>query len=1618
MIPLFGYCVPPYDADICTIEDFADAIDAAELSECLEECRADLHENGDELLEDLYFCWRKERCEAISNPAGSLCSRLQEYLDALDCDPGAITCEFITFCADSEWDCDDLQAIIDCVEEEIGCALTEEQAAAIATCLGCEPPGCCHPIDGSTAEYASCSTDGAVQCDQDCDGDVDCDDLRAFVNAAEACTGEPLERDEIIDVVCVYMEACGAGNGDLCDEFMNCLEGILREHLGEETEGLSNEEYQHFNGSEGSCTDCGGGGGGGEDPLPPCAEPPVEDEDGDDMCDGPNGDGCDGCGDASGQHSSERNAFGTELRTGDQMLSATDVSISVDGEPFNISRAYRSNPDYECEGGVGNKWTLSEHRWLEYDSGGGTVTLRGLASTAPQMPYNLIAGGEVAWPGPNTKTLNATNDGTDDVWRIREPGRWEEDYYRDAEEPALEGRLKEFRDAHGNKRVYTYLIYVVDEEASHAILTRIDLFNKDNTKQAVVHFRSDLNRVAPTIGNIREIRTVRFNSGQGFTTEYVWYTYVGDVATSADVGIAGDLAQVIRRTRVDRDASGQSLPWREEITQYRYHREEGGSAGARDYVWDGVDSQVKMVIEAEQVEFWAQVANASEDPPVLPRAAAEALLDMDDDAELWGTDPNEVLLVDLAATVYEDYSGDFLNTMYAQSNCGCGGTGASGIKVTNQRQVYTPSGGNTGDGWSMRTTESEWDEGETEWVIFRRTVYDIERQGPDPAPDPDERDRYLVNKVVQGDFVEGIPARQWVTRYIYDEDTRRQAYEYTPAAITSYALASGGSPPTVDVDEAAGLVHGMEHDGDKRLVGRYVIDGFDISSEDLDDFTQIEGIEYGDADGGGSEWDIGGAKDNARDHLVSRRTRHRTGSGSPTADELEVTKFYYGFHAADAIAWIETVVEAELAGENGPGGTFHSYQLLDTAGRGTWSRAADGSLTKVTFDADTGAVTSVTRNHDGTGLPSGGGAYDGMTDAIGDWDTDARHADGGLLTTTYIHDLLGRVQATIGPSGVASYTLREMRAWPQRPGLLYYATVSLPHEYDPGETTAKHAGPASVTWHNAGGAAIGSSQFDLADEPYGAPVTTGYTLEVSDWNDEGTELARSAVVNDVTGKVTERIAWHDVAGNRSYTTRFEYDLRGRLEYTFSPVGTVTQQVYDVRDRVIETKVGIEDAGEPSGMLTVAQTFYDGIDGGGDPDDVQGVGNGNVTFVKQYIDGSTTRATKYWHDFRDRGYKTVNALPPHDFIVFDNLDRAIERGVFTTEPDAIDDDDRLSYSRTFHSQRGLVYLTQTAIDPDAETLEYLESHSWFDEVGRTVASWSPTGPAQRTTYDGLGRAVVIYTCDHVKTEVGSGSYAEVYDAANHEAYVDEDVVFQETHTRYIEDDDYTDSAYAGLVDLMTTHLRTHAAVDADTGDLASMKSDAGDDVNVITTYAATFYDEPNRPIRSVNYGTNLSGGWVHDPSTSGDPVPTVTQESEPDWDTGEAWIVTHTDYGARGLVERTTDPKGFETKVFFDDLSRQIAVVENWDNVAIDDWNETDERWDLTGFALADQQNARGDDLHLRRQRRGGEADRAPVRRRRRRADPGDRVHLRRDDGPIAGFGNQLQRPPPRDALPR
>ncbi len=1203
---------------------------------------------------------------------------------------------------------------------------------------------------------------------------------------------------------------------------------------------------------------------------------------------------CEGSIDGNGDRPRNKSDEPVYLFAGHKVESTTDLVVPLPGADFRVIRYYASNPEFAGAGLIGEGWTLSVFEYTVWEESGPVQVI--------EVPWTGPFRCPPVGPGPHyiplafplaidrtTITIDAVEY---DVWRRVEPARLTR-YYIDSPADPRNGLVLMEEDWYGNKIFYEYTNFGAEDDIPRLATIYLGGTPAEDDEVAQIRFVWDLDH---PMGRLLNMHCVRRVEGAWQEAERVSYVYQAD-GVYDHLGSPGDLIQVIHRRRVEQVEEG-ARPWHERIAQYRYHRE-GVTPGTGDerLEVEGGNHQLKMVINPEQIEYIAQKRNEESGGTLYPvismalREAAADLLAAEDDDEVFSPSVGDPLdLIDLAAKIigYQTEGDGRILTQFLQTGgCGCSGGSAQGLKQSYEYFTH----GNNDEIRTVRIEETLFDEDAYD-LACRTIYYDLEgRQaedssGPYTAP-------YLVSKAI---VEPGENGRKWVWHYEYESD-RTLEFMMTPSAMASYTPANSQYAASYAAHTDEGLVYAFTHDNRRREETRL---GEGKHSSAVGDYTLISKTTY----------------NATREWLPDSIERFRV-AGSTDADDVEKTIFEYGFFSStDRVAWTRVKTEAELVGENGPGisgGYYESYELYDDSGLNLVSRAADHSLVTREYGASSGSVTKVTRNADPEDLDdilAASGTYHGLT--YSGW-TD-RFVDGGSVETRYEYDLLGRQTKRTAPGGIDTYTVRESRTIDARPYLLYYAEVSLPHKEG-----SDFNGDATVDWFSAGGEVIGTSSYGVDSTGFDPP---DYALT--------DELGRSRTTHLLSGLVEKREDWHDLDQD-PYVTAFTYDEAGRLRTTTDPVGTITENsLYDVLNRVLQVQVGQSS----QSMVTVAEYFYDFDHDGTPGSPEQGLGNGNLTYVREHVDGSTVRDTLRDFDFRDRPDTTRNPNPPHETVVYDNLDRVIERSVF----DALPAGNRGLFVKTHYSQRGLVYRQSIATDPTSGSPEFLQTNSWFDPNGRTVVQWSPNSPIIKREFDGLGRTKASYVVrDATLYSYGPGRNGTppIDDDGSLSPSLPYDIVLEQTEYEHSADD---------RLEFVTALRRVHD--DASTAGPLTYNGGGGTALGV-PSYVGHYYDAFNRRIRTVNIGSNDT---TDDRFSSGNAVPTWPPNEVPEWDDVdfEDYLVSATEYDERGRPFLTVDPEGKETRIFFDAMHRRIAVVENYVNAAVSGWSSQDQRWTITG----------------------------------------------------------------------
>lgn len=1203
--------------------------------------------------------------------------------------------------------------------------------------------------------------------------------------------------------------------------------------------------------------------------------------------------------------------------TGDPTFHVTDLSVNVTGEAFRLTRAYSSNPAISGDGLLGPGWHASAFLYVTETSGGTypTVSINDLSfqertfSSADGTTWTIGGSTDHTFV-QSTVTVGSETFAT---WRLVIPGQRHLDFYRahaggggiTATPGHLEGLLLRDQDLHGNSRAFEYNTYgdLLIPPSTSARLARVTLTSGHDTpvKQAEVDFEWIDDDSLANAGRLSRVSVYRTDNAWSsrIETQRVDYLYKasGDGLSSA-LGTAGDLVDVRRFTRLDNSTTDFDT-WRQRVHQYRYHdgSSESTDTDGDDFLETGAAHQIKMVFEPDQIEHFAQQHSLLNDSTVVSCVSGADELLLLDDADPWNSDLTSTKVAELAALVYSSFetSGEKRNTVvYQQASCGCGGVSHTTAKIFQYKDYAVPH--SFGDIANVTQVGILVFDGSSWQVAALCHFHYADVGGPRP---------YLTSVTTE------VGSRTWVVHYEYENDSmHRLIRRMSPAVMASFSSGFPSGTPSYTASTTDGVVTKYEYaSGTPYLTAIKYRQGNNASTP----FIQYLEFEYG----------VSG-----KPYLRTAEKRYRD-TTSTAADDVEIVSYDYGFHSgSDAIAWVEREVEAELVAENGPGGTYSSMSLFNSAGELAWSKAADESLTKQTFDASTGVVTGTTQN----------AAYETVLSSWPGSPTTAGWGHTGSedeIASSYTVDLLGRIIEITSLSNTArsttSFLRREMASVPAamedpdgnavRQGIPYYATIQLPHVIT-GGASGEFTGRASRSFSTAGGSSFASQSFlPVADSNGDYSSTTSSAL--------GAERSRSLTGFTFNGQREYTKLWTDLASDDSLVTRYGYDPMGRPLWVKSPSGTYTRTTLDPFSRPTKVEIGtaiIED-GASDNAVVVREMFYDSAQTA-----TQGRGDGHLTLVRDWVDSSTSRDTKHFYTAWGERIKTVNALPPHEFLVYDNLSRVTERGVFSSEPSAINTPlaDRGAHETVAYSQRGVPFRTRTSLDPDSASAGYLQSDAWADARGRTLKTNAPGGAVTKTVYDNLGRVVTQFVTD------GGGDPAPGA-AGSHLAArsVAGDVVLEQTTNRYITD--------TTLVDLITSKARTHND-DSTTGDLASFTSGT-DEVKVITTWTAAYFDDANRRTHTAIYGTNTSGFRYNSGA-----APTVTQGSPPTAATSGV-IVTEIQYAADGDVDVSIGPDGTKSKSLTDDAGRQIATIENYVDATVT-WNSGGVRWQANNISTS------------------------------------------------------------------
>ena len=585
-------------------------------------------------------------------------------------------------------------------------------------------------------------------------------------------------------------------------------------------------------------------------------------------------------------------------------------------------------------------------------------------------------------------------------------------------------------------------------------------------------------------------------------------------------------------------------------------------------------------------------------------------------------------------------------------------------------------------------------------------------------------------------------------------------------------------------------------------------------------------------------------------------------------------------------------------------------------------------LTYAEYDPATDAVVRTVADAD-----TGGGAafagYDAAALAALGLATPA--GAGTHLESTAEVDARGRVTASVGPDGVATYAVYHDNGaiFPANVGDYHpiHQAIESARVYPAWDAAAgRPAGPSLYVTEASQGRYAEAGAYTDAPELLGGRPTGGEAIE------SFASLSRSYV--DVQGRPLRDDSYFDLTGldpridgpgdelpatlgardANFHRAEYRHDARGRLDRVVDWSGTAYTTAYDTLGRPAEQRVGLPG---DDGVVTARYEWDHG-----------GPGDSLLTRLHLPDGDGGGRDARFFHDWRGRAVLAAVGVTGGDdadgavgitYETRDNLGRltATEHhavaGVdlsadfaqrFDADangaPDRPGDGGQYRRARTEFSldSLGRAYRVDGRV-VDRGTGVLLAGGLWSqvvrDRRGLPVKTWGSGGPvAAKVAYDSLGRPTSTYAVD----ASGDQGYGDAFTVLGNAVY--EQVDYH-----------YDDADGGGRVERVSSWQRHHDAPPAATGGLAGTGHARPD-------HAALYYDAAGRPTDTVRFGTNGGEPFAR-------PAAVPPRGTDFDYDA----LVSSVAYGVDGRAERTTDPRGNADLRRHDLLGRPTRLTESF-----------------------------------------------------------------------------------------
>ncbi len=596
-----------------------------------------------------------------------------------------------------------------------------------------------------------------------------------------------------------------------------------------------------------------------------------------------------------------------------------------------------------------------------------------------------------------------------------------------------------------------------------------------------------------------------------------------------------------------------------------------------------------------------------------------------------------------------------------------------------------------------------------------------------------------------------------------------------------------------------------------------------------------------------------------------------------------VTGYEYTFHSGTTqIAQQTTILPVISTSQNGSGTANSRKDYFDTLGYRTWSMNERGFITRYVYNTRNGALVQRIDDVD-TSVVSGAPA--GWTTPSG----------GGLnLVTDFESDDRGRITQELGPAHVVD--INGVATTVRRAIWTVYDDVN--HTVRIGRGYATGTGPNyTFTLINP----VEIRQFDKSDKPVAEILatrasTSGKLLPTDTFPQSSYVRWTTYQYTDCCLLASQRVyrlipaSGEGSPGTNYDETVYGYDVNKRRNRVVTPGGTITFTVFDPRNLPSEVFIGTDDSGasasDPTGggvgsnnMVPVTENQFD---------DGQSGGDGNLTHVAQWVNGSVSRVTNGGYDWRNRLVTVDGEIDYYAEGFYDNLDRLIRVDRRNTSAGG----NLIARQETKFDDLSRVYQTiRYGVDPNTGTVgNALTDNTWFDPAGNVVKTLSAGSNLwTKTTFDSLNRATTVYS--------GYGtdaSYSDIFTVTG-------DVILEQMETVF----DDAGNAIQG-----TRRQRYHNAPASQTGALGSPSLTP----NARVTYTASYPDPLGRPQANADYGTN--GGAAFTRSS------TIPARSD-------TVLVTSQTYDDAGNLLETIDPAGMVTRFGYDAAGSRTQVIENY-----------------------------------------------------------------------------------------